>query len=259
MGVPGAKGFEGVDRDERGLREVPVWEVAGLIFVSADPDAEFDIDAHIGGMKEDFLEWGLDKVHYLGTKTLETPTNWKLALDTYTESYHFAALHKDTIAQMSHTDLMAYDRFGLHHRLCFPMLNLADLRDIPKDQWEPLKHYNFVYYLFPNISLFVTNDTVEIFRICPGESVGESKTYHSFFTFAPLETDEQKQAMEETFTFIHSVVEEEDYPVGIGIQKGLSSKAQDTIVFGRNEPTLINMHKQYIEIADQEPTAKAAE
>ncbi|MEM8826824.1 MAG: Rieske (2Fe-2S) protein, partial [Pseudomonadota bacterium] len=48
VGMPGAAGFEDVDRDERALIAVPCEERHGLIFVVPDAGGIMDLDAHLG-------------------------------------------------------------------------------------------------------------------------------------------------------------------------------------------------------------------
>ena len=259
VGIPYGEGFDGVDKATRGLVPLPVAERHGMIFVLADPDGTIDLDAHLGPLDGELAFWGLDKLTPLGTKTLHTDANWKLTLDTYTEGYHFSTLHPETIATTAYTNIMTYDRFGRHHRLGFPSKTITQLEDQPKEAWQPLQHFNFVYYLFPNTSFFVTDQTVEIFRICPGEAVNRSVTHHAFYAIPPLNSDAERQAMEETFAFIHHVVEHEDYVVTAGIQRGIDSGRTSSFVFGRNEPSLITMHRQYIEAVDDPPQRAAAE
>ena len=40
-----------------------------------------------------------------------------------------------------------------------------------------------------------------------------------------------------------ATVEEQDFPVSDGIQRGFYSGAQDDIIFGRNEPALQHFHQ----------------
>lgn len=61
--------------------------------------------------------------------------NWKLAVDTFSENYHFTTVH--------HLD------------------------NVPEDQWDPFQNMVVIYALFPNILLSVTIANGELFRIYP--------------------------------------------------------------------------------------------
>ncbi len=118
IGLPGEKGFEGIDREELGLMRVPVAEWHGMIFVKASPgDEEIDVEGFLGSFAPELAQLDFANARPVIKSRLEVDANWKLALDTYGESYHFATLHPATIGRMSYTDVMFYDSYPPHHRL----------------------------------------------------------------------------------------------------------------------------------------------
>jgi len=46
----------------------------------------------------------------LGEKVLDCPINWKLAIDTFAENYHFATVHKTTFATIARSNCTAARR-----------------------------------------------------------------------------------------------------------------------------------------------------
>ena len=66
---------------------------------------------------------------------IDVATNWKYALDTYGEGYHFATLHPSTIGDQVTSNVMIYDTFGPHHRCGFPRKDLSDLVGTPPESW----------------------------------------------------------------------------------------------------------------------------
>eukprot|EP00903_Cladosiphon_okamuranus_P004360 g4358.t1 len=84
---------------------------------------------------------------------LTADSNWKFALDTYGESYHFSTLHKSTIAKTNYNDKNVFEPFGRHHRVSFPKLDLKDLLDKPESEWPDFE-YGGVHFLFPNTVIF---------------------------------------------------------------------------------------------------------
>ncbi len=116
LGVYGEKTFGGVDKDQMGLRTLPVVERAGLVFVSLDRDATIDLDAWLGPELLTLLEaMALDKTHHYSTRTLEGP-NWKVVIDGYFEGYHFASLHRTTVFRTNLSNMAAFDKWGAHQR-----------------------------------------------------------------------------------------------------------------------------------------------
>ncbi|MBA4353141.1 MAG: (2Fe-2S)-binding protein, partial [Novosphingobium sp.] len=51
----------------------------------------------------------------------------------------------------------------------------------------------------------------------------------------PIRDEEDRAAVEASMNFFRDVTYEEDYVIGLEIQKGLESGAHDELVFGRNE------------------------
>lgn len=66
-----------------GLTELPATEFAGFLWVSLQPDAELDVAAHLGPLADELDSWGIGRWSPLGEKVLDSPINWKLAVDTF--------------------------------------------------------------------------------------------------------------------------------------------------------------------------------
>jgi len=43
------------------------------------------------------------------------PINWKLAVDTFAENYHFATVHRETFATIARSNCAVFDAYGPHH------------------------------------------------------------------------------------------------------------------------------------------------
>lgn len=245
VGLPGAAGFAGMDRDHRGLVALPTAERHGLIWVVATPGGGVDLDAHLGPLDAELAELRLDELTYVGTRELPAACNWHVAMDTHTESYHFASLHKDSIGPFTLSDLNVVERFGSSQRLGFGASSLPTLAEVPEDEWNVVPHVQLVYLLFPNCSLLVTGDHCELFQVLPGPTIDRQVTLQSYYNRVPLDTDEVVAATEFFFEMFHGVVRDEDYPCAEEIQSGLASGANSHLVFGRNEPALHHLHRSY--------------
>ena len=56
-------------------------------------------------------------------------------------------------------------------------------------------------------------------------------------------TEEQRTHWDKNMQLVLDVVTGEDFPTGRTIQVGLTSGAQDHLVYGRNEPGMIHYHQ----------------
>jgi carnitine monooxygenase subunit len=242
VGLPGREGFPEVAIKSDGLSELPATEFAGFLWVALDPEAVLDVAAHLGPLAEELESWGIGRWSPLGEKVLDVPINWKLAVDTFAENYHFATVHRDTFATIARSNCTVFDSYGPHHRLIFPLNAILELDNIPEEQWDPFHNMVVIYALFPNIVLSVTIANGELFRIYPGNEPGRSITVHQNSTPLDLSDESVATGAQAVFEYAHATVRDEDYRLVEGLQANLQSGARDHLVFGRNEPGLQHRH-----------------
>jgi phenylpropionate dioxygenase-like ring-hydroxylating dioxygenase large terminal subunit len=242
VGVPGKEGFPETSSQPRRLTELPATEHAGFLWLGLDPQATLDIAAFLGPLADELESWGIGRWSPLGEKVLDSPINWKLAIDTFAENYHFATVHKNTFATIARSNCTVFDSFGPHHRLVFPLNGISDLDKIPEEQWDPLQNLVVIYGLFPNIVLSATIANGELFRVYPTDEPGRSITVHQNST--PLDLSEESVAAgaQAVFDYAHATVRDEDYALVTSLQANLESGAREHLVFGRNEPGLQHRH-----------------
>jgi phenylpropionate dioxygenase-like ring-hydroxylating dioxygenase large terminal subunit len=242
VGIPGEEGFR--DAKERGqkLTELPAEEVAGFLWVGLDPDGGLDVAAHLGDLAAELTNWDIGSWTPVGEKRLDADINWKLALDTFAENYHFATVHTTTFATVSHSNCTVFDSFGRHHRLVFPLRGIEDKADVPESEWVPMNNYAVIYALYPNIVLSVTAVNGEIFRVYPDGGPGKSVTFHQNATSMDVNTEGMAEAAAEVFEYAHHTVRDEDYVLATAVQANMASGLQPTLLFGRNEPGLHHRH-----------------
>ena len=100
-----------------------------------------------------------------------------------------------------------------------------------------------IYVLFPNTIFLFQRDHVETWHMFPGERVDSCAMYVSLYIPEPVASDSAKRHWDNNFDLLMATVEYEDFPTCEGMQKGFLSGAQDSIVFGRNEPALQHFHR----------------
>lgn len=236
--------FEGAPRDAHGLTELPAVERDGLLWVSPRPEGMFDLQAHLGGLGAELESFGLAGFHHYESRVLRRRMNWKLLVDTFLESYHFCVLHKDSICSIFHDNLTTFDRWGPHFRLVAARRTIEQMRTQPETEWNLLPHMVGIYVFFPNVVLVWQLDHIELWQIFPGENAPEdSVVLLSLYTPEPAITDSARRHWDNNLDLVVHVVENEDFPVGEGIQRGFHAGAQDHITFGRNEPALAHFHR----------------
>ncbi|POX88579.1 (2Fe-2S)-binding protein [Mycobacterium kansasii] len=242
VGLPGREGFPEMTLKDDGLTRLPATEFAGFLWVALDPGATLDIATHLGPLAGELDSWGIGHWSPLGEKVLDSRINWKLAIDTFSENYHFATVHKQTFATIARSNCTVFDSYGPHHRLIFPLNTIMELDTAPEDQWNPFHHMVVIYALFPNIVLSVTIANGELFRVYPGEQPGRSVTVHQNSTALDISDDSVATGAQAVFEYAHATVRDEDYRLAESLQANLESGARERLVFGRNEPGLQHRH-----------------
>jgi phenylpropionate dioxygenase-like ring-hydroxylating dioxygenase large terminal subunit len=235
--------FDGMDKAAHGLTELPCAELHGLIFVQPTPGSEpIDINVTLQGLASEVGNYDLAGYTHFKTYDSEWNLNWKLGIDTFLESYHFGTLHKQSIHPILHGNVGAFDAFGENLRLLFARRSIAALKDAPEAEWDLPKHLASVYILFPNTVLVRQGEHVELWHAFP-RGVDAVQFRVTILIPEPPANEAAEAHWDKNLALLLKTVEEEDFPVGEGIQQSFRSGAQEHITFGRNEPALHHFHR----------------
>jgi len=274
--VTQSRDFGAVDHKCFGLMELPTVEHNGFLWVHPRPDGEIDVDTLLGDLLPELGEWNAGDRIFRGETTLDKALNWKLANDTFGETYHFARLHRNTLANIFHGDAQSYESFGRNHRFVFPSKGIGSLRRKPESQWSMEGVTTVLYYLFPNVQITMSERQITLFRIYPVPGhPGRSRTCMSHYFSAEALTqisDGTKTviaadnvydpsardgnaivAPEASMEVVNSTLEKEDYRMGESTQRNIESGLIDHLVFGRNEPALHHFHNTFRAALDMPP------
>ena len=138
---PDEPSFAGMAKASSGLREVPVHESYGMIWASPTPGAGFDMDAVLGGLHEDLAAYRLESYHHYETRVIRRRINWRIAIDTFQESYHLQVLHRSTVDPILHSNVGCFDAFGRSLRTVYARRTISTLRDMPEAQWDVIPYW----------------------------------------------------------------------------------------------------------------------
>ena len=246
IGQPSKASFARCEIGARNLIELPCAEHLGLIFVRPGGGDPIDAAAHLGAIGKILAALELHRATPVRKGVLTADANWKFALDTYGEGYHFATLHASTIGQTHYNDIASVERFDRHHRVNFPDNSIGELIDKPEGEW-PVPDYGGVHYIFPNTVLFFGAVTpgvyfTQLFRLFPD---GVGKTRCQFAVYAPfgVESPEHQAMCELAYDATATVVQNEDYRVAsFGYANLLTAPADFHVVLGANETALQTVH-----------------
>jgi phenylpropionate dioxygenase-like ring-hydroxylating dioxygenase large terminal subunit len=242
-GVPGQAGFEGIDWTQRTLSPVSVAEWCGLVFVQVE--GLLDVPGFLGSFQPELAQLELDAAAPLKSATVSAAANWKAAVDTYAEGYHFGILHALTIGKSHYSNVAVYDEFGRHWRMNFPEKELRSLVGLPEAEW-PERSYEGIHFLFPNTVMVVGSaeagkSFIRIFRIFPGPTVGTMRCRVAVYAAGGVVSDEYRAQFAAEGD---DVVTREDYSVAVeGYANLLAAPPGYRVVYGRNEIAVQSFHR----------------
>lgn len=246
LALPAENLFGEVDKSTLGLVEFPSQERYGMIFGVLTPGAPLDVDAFLGDGAEHIAGWHMERNALVAERPLETKANWKLALDTFTENYHFHVLHAADFHYKA-VNCAAHWRFGdkqRHWMLGWPSKSLEDLRDMSEDEWGQVNdHFSMLYYIFPNTIIALYPDTCSIMQMFPGSDVGDQTTTMKFFARTATPTAEKSKLIADRLEVFHKVLQQEDYMVCGQAWETIRTGLFPELLYGRNEPALAWTHE----------------
>lgn len=239
---PMDKCFDSSGAQDR-LTMLPVSERSGLIVVGARSDVSQDkVDRHLEEIESQFSGFSFRDMLTLDTRRFEVKANWKLVSALSYESYHFAVLHRDSIAQAFAANAV-HDFFGRHSRWAFAQKGAEKLRELDRKDWPAAYPAVLSYNLFPGTVLIVSpGRDAQILRTEPGTSPGTS-VVHMIGGYRLK--DKRKEALE-IFEFGVRAFETEDLSAAIASQQGLMA-GREKIHIGRNEPVVQFWHRLWRE------------
>jgi phenylpropionate dioxygenase-like ring-hydroxylating dioxygenase large terminal subunit len=276
VGVPREADFGPVDRSCHGLIELPAEEACGMLWVHPKPDAHLNVAELLGELAGELESWNPGNQVFMGESVIERDLNWKLANDTFGETYHFERLHRNTLGQLFYGDALAYQTFGRNHRFVFASRGIDALRELPESEWSTDNAANVLYFLFPNIQFNISRDSILVIKIypCPGNPNRSLTRIGHYFSTAVIEAagatdgsvigpddvydyDKRETAsafsLEASMEIFNSTIEQEDYLMGETTQQAARNGTLTHLMFGRNEPALHHYHNTFREALNLPP------
>jgi len=231
--------FPGLDRCAYGLKELPVAEHHGLVWIHPTPGATLDPAAYLGPFADDLEHFGIDQlVSFRRTKVIKN-ANWKLLLKTYLEGYHVPYLHRETIAQVFHKGVIAHREHGPHIRLSAARTNVQDVLQVDSAAWRILDYASVYYTLFPNTFFIMHPDYVSINQFYPEAPDRTLWTHEMLYRPSDFEGERGQAALAKRFDYTNDVVFDlEDFAVAEWVQEGMRYGANEFHTLGLEEGLL---------------------
>ena len=270
IGFPKPDHFGNIDKTCYGLTELPCMEQYGFLWVHPNPKGEIDLNNLFGSkLMEEFESWGFQNLVLTNEEEYVTEMNWKLAIDTFGETYHFPTLHRNTLFNNFHGNVQMFDTFERNARLTLCLREIDNMKKDPEENWHICRGAFPVYFLFPNTILNVSDTGIILVREYPLDMSPHRSVSKVSFYFWPKVIDylkENKIVLDKTegkplqdgvdgnpYLGFGAIIRDEDYVVAAASHKGIKSGAIDYLTIGKNELALHHYHNTYREALDLEP------
>ena len=270
IGFPKPDHFGDIDKACYGLTELPCLEQYGFLWVHPNPKGEIDLNNLFGSkLMEEFEAWGFQNLVLTHEENYVTEMNWKLAIDTFGETYHFSTLHRNTLFNNFHGNVQMFDTFKRNARLTLCLREIDNMKKDPEENWHICRGAFPVYFLFPNTILNVSDTGIILVREYPLDMSPHRSVSKVSFYFWPhvieylkennidpenVEGSQNAMANEiNPYSGFGDIIRDEDYVVAAASHKGLRSGAIDHLTFGKNEPALHHYHNTFREALDLDP------
>jgi phenylpropionate dioxygenase-like ring-hydroxylating dioxygenase large terminal subunit len=231
--------FPTLDPCNYGLRELPVAEQGGLIWIHPTPGATIDLASYLGSIGEDLDHFGIDQfASYRKSKIIKN-ANWKLLLKTYLEGYHVPFLHRNTISKAFRKGVIAHTEHGPHIRLAAARSNILDALTVDSRSWRILDYASVYYTLFPNAFFIMHPDYVSINVFYPEAPDRTIWTHEMLYRPSDFAGEEGEAALRKRFEYTNDVVFDlEDFAVAEVVQAGLRYGGNEAHILGLEEGLL---------------------
>ncbi len=243
VGIPGAEGFEELDRDTAGLVKLPTVEAYGFIWFTLDPNGTIDIEADLGSFGAELERWGYDKFWKVAVMDLEFDANWKTTVEAFSETYHFPYVHGSSIGGGVISNTATFDLFDGAHRLGAALVGMRDHAE-GNAEFDPDWQTSLLYWKCPDLMLANTPFGVEVVQITPTLDPGRTRLRHTMLAKSAPTTDEELEIAEVMSTPAADAIRLEDVPTLATCARGLAEGEHGHATIGRNEPGVQNVHNQ---------------
>jgi phenylpropionate dioxygenase-like ring-hydroxylating dioxygenase large terminal subunit len=235
--------FDDEPKSGCGLLPIFVAEGYGLIFAQAEGGEALTADSALAGAQEDIAEYGLETYSLLEARENTWQVNWKLILDTFAESYHIRTLHRNSIAATYSSDVSLCESFGPHPQMIGLLKSVFAEFDKPSEaDWRFLPHTTNQYIFMPSGLITYQRDHIELWRVTP-LAVDRTLVRTSLYAPEAPATDKARAYWTKNLDLLLQVTGTEDFPLMEKIQANLASGALPELIYGRNEPALIHLHR----------------
>ena len=262
VGLPGARGFEEVDRSTAGLVALPCEERHGLVWVvlTAGRSARPRRPPRPARRRARRVGPRRRYQHLRRARSSSPTSSWKAALEAFAESYHFPYVHaKSLIGMNTIPDIGVHDALGPHHRICFPYpwirqhLTRADVDAwLPSTTWRSSTGCSRTSF---SQSARWAWSSLTSSRVTPRLAASCAT---GGWPSDPAATDDDRAGYDALFEQVHAAVRRRGLRHAAQCGDGIRNGQHDHMLIGRNEIGVQHVVRSFAAALDLDLRAKVA-
>lgn len=243
IGVARADMFEGVIKDQRGLKQLPSVVWGGVIYAQLDGGA-LDVSQLSPQVDADFTALGLPTAHVYGRKTFDLKANWKVVLEPFLEGYHVQRLHAASIGNLFVDAPSMVDSFGANIRQVSGRIGYepAMLDEEPDSNIHKL--ITHAYTAFPNVVVVTSQYYISLMILMPYD-IDRTIVHYYMLTPGPPTTPKAEEVFERSYDLIIKVFGGEDFRAAQISQQGLNAGVPENTVYCGLEENVIRYYDAF--------------
>ncbi|WEK43872.1 MAG: aromatic ring-hydroxylating dioxygenase subunit alpha [Candidatus Sphingomonas colombiensis] len=243
IGVARSDMFEGVIKDQRGLKQLASTVWGGVIYAQLDGGA-LDVSQLSPQVDADFDALGLPTAHVYGRKTFDLKANWKVVLEPFLEGYHVQRLHAASIGNLFVDAPSMVDSFGANIRQVSGRIGYepAMLDEDPDGNIHKL--ITHAYTAFPNVVVVTSQYYISLMILMPYD-VDRTIVHYYMLTPGAATTPKAEEVFERSYDLIIKVFGGEDFRAAQISQEGLNAGVPENTVYCGLEENVIRYYDAF--------------
>lgn len=241
IGVARADMFEGVVKEQRGLKELPSVVWGGVIYAQLD-GGPLDASQLHDQIDADFAALGIPDAHVYGRKTFDLKANWKVVLEPFLEGYHVQRLHAASIGALFVDAPSMVDTFGVNIRQVSGRIGYdPSMLDADPDM-NVHKLVTHAYTAFPNVVIVTSQYYTSVMILMPYD-VDRTMVHYYMLTPGPATTAKAEEVFERSYDLILKVFSGEDFRAAQISQAGLAAGVPENTIYCGLEENVIRYYE----------------
>ncbi len=240
IGVARADMFEGVIKDQRGLKELPSTIWGGVVYAQLD-GGPLNIAQLHDQIDADFAALGIPDAHVYGRKTFDLKANWKVVLEPFLEGYHVQRLHAASIGALFVDAPSVSDTFGVNIRQVSGRIGYEPSMLDEDPEMNVHKLVTHAYTAFPNVVIVTSQYYTSVMILMPYD-VDRTIVHYYMLTPGPATTPKAEEVFERSYDLILKVFSGEDFRAAQISQAGLAAGVPETTVYCGLEENVVRYY-----------------